>query len=245
MAEAPISPTPTADVFPLDIPAGTAPPPAAQASGTDLLYPTDAPPPADVPTAAVETPPVAESVSLATGGEPTDAAPPPDPEAPAPLTPDSYTLALPEGFTLDDTLMSEAKTLFAEAKLDPKSAQPLVDIYVKALQAQAAQAAATAQEWLTASNALPEFQGEMRKTSLATIGRFMDEYGSPEVKQVLEATGLGNHPALVKLIHNAAKALNEGGPVPSGTPTPQGRNGRPAPGSTPGQIMYGDSAASN
>lgn len=257
MAEAP---TTEAPAFPLDIKAGDAPAaPPTSLEGVGHLYPEggkDAAPsapaaPVPAPEAApaappAAAPPAAEPVLAAgaEGGEAPAAKEGESPAAPA-LTPDSYTLTLPEGFIVADAVMSEAKTLLADAGVDPAKAQGLVSILAKVEAARADAAAATMTSWLTASNALPEFQGEMRKTSLATIGRAFDEYGSAEVQEVFAQTGVGNHPAVVKMFLKMAAALDEGGPTRSGLPANPGPNGRPARGSTPGQILYGDSNASN
>lgn len=221
----------------------------AVAEGAALLYAPDAETARSASTTGEPTPPavvepkVEGPTVLATGSEGETKS---EPVAEAPvLTAESYTITLPEGVVLDDTLMGEFKSLAATAKLDPASAQPLMDLYVKAMNQAQAQVAQEQGAWLAASNALPEFQGEMRKTSLATIGRAFDEYGTAEVQQVFAASGVGNHPAVVSMFLKMARALGEGAPVLAGTPAAQGRNGRPAAGATPGQIMYGDSPKSN
>jgi len=154
------------------------------------------------------------------------------------LSADSYTLSLPEGFVADDALLGSAKSLFAELGIPADKAQPLVDFYAKAAtDAAAANAAAfTAQqtEWLAEINAMPEFQGEARATSLQAIGRVLDEYGSPEAKAALDAYGMGNNPALARLFHNVAKALSEGTIVPASRPA---AGARQAPRSV-GEMLY-------
>lgn len=41
----------------------------------------------------------------------------------------------------------------------------------------------------------------------------MDKFGSPELKQYLNETGLGNHPELVRIFANIGKAMSEDGLV--------------------------------
>lgn len=133
-----------------------------------------------------------------------------------------YEITLPEGFTNDATLMTEAHTVLAAAGVAPDKAQSLIDLFGKAVKgsADAQLAAHNTQQaaWMTEINALPEFTGPTRETSLASIGRLFDEYGTPEAKAALNAYGVGNNPALVKMMHKIASALTEGTPAPGGRP---------------------------
>ncbi len=184
--------------------------------------------------------------TLATGEEPPAPAPEgaasPAPE-PAPLTLASYEVALPEGFVPDDGLMTKFKETALAAKLDPKSAQGFVDLYASALQSAAAAATSSAEAqsaaWRNETLALPEFTGATRDASTATLGRFMDDYGSPELRSVLDATGLGNNPHLVRALFKVASMLDEGKPASPGLPANPGpNNGKPQGQRSPGQILY-------
>lgn len=165
------------------------------------------------------------------------------------LTADSYKdLTLPEGFVLDDALMTTAKTTFAELGVSPDIAPKLLDLYAnvtKAVNAQATQDFTTQQAaWKTEIDAIPEFQGEARATSLQAIGKVFDEYGTPEARAALDAYGTGNNPALVKMFLRMATALSEGTPTTQGRPAPTGKDGKPASqqGKTIGQRLYPDQA---
>lgn len=148
-------------------------------------------------------------------------------DAPAPIDPASYVLTLPEGFTEDPALMTQARTLLAEAGVPADKAQGLVDLYIAGQSAASAQIQsaleARSAEWLTASNALPEFTGEMRKTSIASIGKAFDTFGDNDVREVFASTGVGNHPAVVRMFLKMSQALSEGAPSLPGRPT--GQNG--------------------
>lgn len=165
------------------------------------------------------------------------------------LTVDSYKdLTLPEGFVVDDALLTTAKTTFAELGVKPDLAPKLLDLYAQVTKATNEQATAdfqaTQTKWLGEINAMPEFQGEARATSLQSIGKVFDEYGTPEAKAALDAFGTGNHPALVKMFLRMANALSEGTPTTQGRPAPTGKDGKPASqqGKTIGQRLYPDQA---
>lgn len=168
-------------------------------------------------------------------------------DAPDALTVESYKdLTLPEGFVVDDALMTTAKTTFAELGIPPDQAPKLLDLYATAAKAANAQAAEAFQAeqtaWVNEIHAMPEFQGEAQATSLQAIGRVLDEYGTPEARAALDANGTGNNPALVKMFFKIAQALSEGPPTGQGRPAPTGADGRPVSlkGKTIGQRLYPD-----
>lgn len=221
--------------------------------GAALLYPTTPTPVEAAPAAAPPEPPAEGTVS----GE-VPAVAPTDPaagteagktlatEAPAEaLSLASYDLKVPEGLTVDAALMDKFKAASLEGKVAPAAAQGYLDLYHEALKTAQSSAndAASAQSasWLTETLALPEFTGATKDASLATLGRFMDEYGSNDLKAVLDSTGLGNNPHVVRALLKAAQALDEGRPAPAGAPANPGpNNGKPLLGRTPGQILYPD-----
>lgn len=159
----------------------------------------------------------------------------------------SYDFTLPAGFSDNVELTSEAKTVMAAAGVAPDKAQGLIDLFGKAVKANAdAQVAAHTtqqQAWLTEIGSMPEFTGPTRETSLASIGKLFDEFGTPEAKTALNAYGVGNNPALVKMMLKIASVVNEGGPSGGGRPvgTP---NGKRAP-ATVGQSLYPDAGKTN
>lgn len=159
------------------------------------------------------------------------------------LTAESYDFSLPTGFTDNVELTAEAKTVMAAAGVAPDKAQGLVDLFGKAVKASAdAQVAAhntQQQTWLAEIGSMPEFTGPTRETSLASIGKLFDEFGTPEAKAALNAYGVGNNPALVKMMLKIAGVVNEGAPSGQGRPT--GRNGvAQAKAGTPGSLYDND-----
>lgn len=165
------------------------------------------------------------------------------------LTAESYKdLTLPEGFVVDDALLTTAKTTFAELGVAPDVAPKLLDLYATVTKAVNAQATSdfNAQQtaWKTEIDAMPEFQGEARATSLQSIGKVFDEYGTPEARAALDAFSTGNNPALVKMFLRMANALSEGTPTSQGRPAATGKDGKPLSqtGKTIGQRLYPDQA---
>ena len=157
-------------------------------------------------------------------------APPSDNTDTSPIDPASYEFTFPEGFTVDDTVLTDARSVFAELGIPKDKAQSLADLFVKAQEgAQAAALAAFETQQaanLETLNSMPEFQGPTREKSLQAIGRVLDEYG-PEAKAgILSNPAVGNDPALTRFILKMAQALSEGEPASPGRPAPNGRDGR-------------------
>lgn len=168
------------------------------------------------------------------------------PATPAPLTVESYAdLKIADGFEVNAEALDGAKAIFTEAQVPPEAAQKLLDLYTTNLKTASDAVAAAHQEqftalnqqWITATNALPEMQGEAKKQTLAILGRTMDEFGSPEAREAFNLTGAGNNPHIVKYILSLAQAVVEGSPTPQGAPAmPDPRRGKSL-----GQRLYPNS----
>lgn len=148
-----------------------------------------------------------------------------------PIDPASYEITIPDSMTVDEGLLTEFRTLAAESRLPPTAAQPLMDLYAKAMNTHIAalQASddAVKASWMTTTNALPDFQGPTRETSLAAVDRVMAEFASPALRTFLNETGLGNHPDLVQMVLKVGKFLGEAKPPTPGKPVSTDRAGRP------------------
>lgn len=133
----------------------------------------------------------------------------------------AYKLNLPDGFTVDEPQMTAFRTLAAEANLPQEQAQGLIDLYVKNFQevVDARQSAVektwndTLSSWKDQIAKDPQIGGVNREAAMRVIGSAMDKYGSKEARQAFDLTGAGQHPAVIRFIHNMAKALGEGKPV--------------------------------
>src|SRR6185437_7889894 len=111
--------------------------------------------------------------------------------------------------------------------------QKLVDLYVNEVQGLGQRLQQRQVEIWNDQNAAwkdevrgdPELGGNRIATTLNTCGSVIEQYGGTpqqiaELRQAFNATGAGNHPAVVRLLHNIGKALGEGRPVPAQKPAP-------------------------
>lgn len=190
-------------------------------------------------------------LGTAEGGEDTTTAPAGEGTESAPAGEDTtaasvYDFKLPEGFTPDTDAITEFTAFATEHKLSPEAAQSAIDkFFVPQLEAQAKAFAANQQQvwdqvnntWKAELEADPEWAGEAKSPKLRVIGKALDEYGEPGVREAFSLTAAGNNPAIVKTFYKMAAALQEGTQVTAGNPAPKGPQTR-------GQSLYGDSSES-
>ena len=145
--------------------------------------------------------------------------------APEPLTAEDVTV--PEGLEADSEALGKFVEMANEHGLSKEVAQSLVDFhsdFVKSMGEQlSSQWTSTQEDWQRQVKELPEIGGQNLQSSLTEIAKVVDRYGSKDLRNALDVTGAGNHPEVVKFLHNIAKAVNEQPPVsgapPSSAPT--------------------------
>lgn len=133
-----------------------------------------------------------------------------------------YEFTAPEGVTLDQTRVDEFTALAKELKLPADKAQALVDmatkVEVQRAEAFEAQKAAWADE-IVKDKVLG---GAKLDETLATAKKVYSLLPAEEAesfKAMLNASGFGNHPSMVRLLHAVGTALSEDKFVPgSGAP---------------------------
>lgn len=121
-------------------------------------------------------------------------------------------LKLPDGVEASPAL-EQFKTLAPKLGLKSEGAQQLVDLFLQT-QAQQSEAAATQREqqskgWIEAVKADKELGGGNLNATTKIASDAVRAFGGDELIQVLNATGLGNHPALVRAFYRAGKQLQE------------------------------------
>lgn len=153
----------------------------------------------------------------------------------------STDLVVPDGLTVSDAEMGEFLEFANGSKLSKEAAQSALDLYTKNLQANVAALVEgqrnawneTITGWKADLAKDPEFSGDNMVVAQTTIGRALDEYGDQATRDAFELTGAGWNPAIIRFVHNMAKALSEGKPVAAAAPAQQ-----TGP-KTPGQALYG------
>lgn len=168
------------------------------------------------------TPPASEPV--APPAQPPAAEPPAQPEAPKPVVPEAYAFSnLPEGYTLSPEQLAEATPLFKELGLTQEQAEKLMAFDAKRVLAasspeaqEAAQVAALeahnkqVDEWVGSLKSDAEFGGAKFDENVKIAQKAMEAYGSPELTKLMDESGMGSHPLVVKFMHKVGMELGEG-----------------------------------
>ena len=132
-----------------------------------------------------------------------------DPKPTETVTPESYDLKMPEGVELDSAGASEFTAIAKELKLDQAAAQKLADVGAKMAQRQVEAHAKLVETWTEQVKTDKEIGGDRLEENLGIARKAIDTFGSPELKALLNSTGLGNHPEVVKLAYKVGKAISE------------------------------------
>ena len=126
---------------------------------------------------------------------------------------------LPEGVQLDDETLSSATELFKEAGLTKEQAQKFVDLQVAANQKAEDQNTTVRQEWSDKSKSDKEYGGDKFNESIASANQALEKFGTPEFKDMLNETGVGDHPEMIRLLKRVGDLTKEDNPLnPGKTP---------------------------
>ena len=138
---------------------------------------------------------------------------------------------LPDGYTMDDKALGQFVPLAKEIGLSQAGAQKVVDLY-NGLQVRAAETwQNTVKGWGDEAKADKEYGGANYAANLAVAQQALKELGSPQLIEVLEYSGLGNHPEVIRFAYKVGKALSEGTVRGGGSP---GGERKPAH-----EVLYG------
>lgn len=147
----------------------------------------------------------------ADGDKPADK--PDDKEQKAEGAPEKYEFKAGEGVELDTEALKDFEPVARELNLTNEQAQKLVDAYPKILagvqQRQAEAWQSQTEQWAADVKADKEIGGDKLTANLSAAQRALEQFGDPELKEYLDSTGLGNHPALVKAFIKVGKAMSE------------------------------------
>ena len=171
---------------------------------------TDLPTPSATASPA-ETPGPAENISAA--DQPTE-----QPEN-HPDTISYEQVVWPEEVSFEPTQVAAFKELAGELNLSAEQVQKLVDFEAHASQEKEAQLAAEQREQIRqwAEQTKAPF-GTGLETAITFAWRAADAFGGPDLRNLLEETGLGNHPVIIRTLSGIGRAISEDA-CPGGKPS--------------------------
>ncbi len=136
---------------------------------------------------------------------------------PAPKPEDYEIIDVPEGFELSEEIEGEFRQLAAENKLSKETVTKLQELQVKLINKQSEEHVNRVKKWGEDLKADKEIGGKALKANIGAAISAMNEFFSPSARSILDTTGLGNHPDIVRGFVRLGKAMGEN-PSLRGTP---------------------------
>jgi hypothetical protein len=141
--------------------------------------------------------------------------------------PEKYEFKAPEGTSLDEAVIAEYSTVAKELGLSQEAAQKVIDKLAPKLAERTAAAQVEAfnafKDGLEAqTRADKELGGDKLNENLAVAKKALNAFGTPELRKLLDDTGLANHPEVIRVLFKAGKSISEDRFVPGGTQPTKG-----------------------
>lgn len=124
--------------------------------------------------------------------------------------PEKYEFKPQEGRVFDDAIIAVYSDAARELNLSNEDAQKMLDKVAPVMaERQLAQIDAVKTEWESSAKTDKEFGGDKLTENLGTAKKALEAFGTPELKTLLNESGLGNHPEVIRLLFRAGKAISE------------------------------------
>ena len=113
---------------------------------------------------------------------------------------------------LDSEVLNAFGEVAKELDLSQEAAQKVLNKVAPVMQARQAQVVEEAmQEWANNSKSDKEFGGEQLDANLEIAKSSLNAFGTDALKSLLQESGLGNHPEVIRFMYRAGKAISEDG----------------------------------
>lgn len=191
------------------------------------------------PAAAPATPAGAKPAEKPTPSDPKAGDPGKPAEKPADKSsttaPEAYTFQFADGVIVDQAALQSFTPVMRELGLTQEQGQKLVDVYATqidtqnkafeaklgdekfALEQTALMLSGQRDKWAETVKSDKEIGGKHFDANVQVMQKAIGRFGSPGLKTLLETTGLGNHPELVRFCLKVGHAISEDNPNPGHT----------------------------
>lgn len=180
--------------------AATSTAPAAETPKTDTVLGEKSAEQAKAPQSTTQQ----EAKPSTTASEPAKATTPPAEE---------ISVKLPDGVEADPELLGALKDVAKVSGLKGEQAQKLADAYVAAQKRSEDNARVGWEQqqkaWVESLKSDADFGGQRFDGNVKSAQKAIERFGSPQLRELFNATGLGNHPELVKFAIRVGQALAE------------------------------------
>ena len=149
--------------------------------------------------------------------------PEPEPESEAVSeeagAPESYdAFEMPEGYGVDEAILSEYQRWAKENNFTQEQAQEGINLVSRLKQAELERWGEQQAAWVNEAKGDKEFGGEKFDKNIAVAVKARETFGTPEFVEMLDISGLGNHPEMVRFLYRVGSQISEGRMV-AGSPS--------------------------
>jgi len=124
--------------------------------------------------------------------------------------PEKYEFKAPEGLSFNPDVIDSYSKVAKELNLTQESAQKVVDVIGPAIAKSHADAMVNLRsEWTDAVKSDKELGGDKLEENRGIAKAALEKFGTPELATLLEKTGLGDNPEIIRAFFRAGKAISE------------------------------------
>jgi hypothetical protein len=133
--------------------------------------------------------------------------------------PEKYEFKAPEGQQpFDSEVINGFSEVAKELNMPQEAAQKILDKVGPIMaQRQEAMIQNARAEWSSQTKADKEFGGDKLDENLGVAKKAFQQFATPELTKLLDETGLGDHPEVIRLMYRAGKAISEDNTVVRGS----------------------------
>jgi hypothetical protein len=140
------------------------------------------------------------------------------------VVPEKYEFKFGDGVELDEPAIQLFTPVLKELGITQEAAQKLADVFVKELTRQdsvlSEHYSSQRDSWAATSKSDKDFGGANFEANTKIAQTAVAKFGSPALKEILETTGLGNHPEMVRFFWKVGQTIREDSTVNPGGENP-------------------------
>jgi hypothetical protein len=131
--------------------------------------------------------------------------------------PEEYSeFEVPEEYGINDETLTDYQSWAKENNLTQDQAQAGVNMVTKMQEAQVSQWVEQQKAWVDQAKSDTEIGGEKFDENISTAVKARDSFGNSEFSEMLDTSGLGNHPEMIRFLNRVGRAISEDKVIVSG-----------------------------
>jgi len=131
--------------------------------------------------------------------------------------PEEYSeFEVPEEYGINNETLTDYQSWAKENNLTQDQAQAGVNMVTKMQEQQVSQWVEQQKAWVDQAKSDTEIGGEKFDENISTAVKARDSFGNSEFSEMLDTSGLGNHPEMIRFLNRVGRAISEDKVIVSG-----------------------------